>query len=423
MNERERNYSLLLLAGGRNSRMGFHKAKLSYGGRTFAQLMIDKARALGISQIYVSGFPIEEPGVTVVWDRYPQRGPLGGINACMKEMETPFCLVLPVDAPKLPVEVLDDLLAYHRTQRRGLQSEQEIPLLWEHGDRKEPLIAIYPVAMADAIGDLIEKGPAPVFRILDRWGYECRRKEIAAEHLLNVNTPQLYQELLREEKPKEEWKMVKKRLEIWKICQENLEKQEDEVAVEAHLEIPLRGGRSLAVTCTPSHVEEMILGRRFLMGDLEEEERRAIPSGNPLKSVRTGEIFQVVKEMFEHPGELFRDTGCAHSCVLLHQGKILCSMEDISRHNALDKVVGYALKNHIPMEECVVFSSGRISEDYLRKVIDAGFRIAVSRAAVTEGAVNLAKKEQITLLGFVRKGSGNLYHIGNVSVTGNEEIR
>ena len=59
MNERERNYSLLLLAGGRNSRMGFHKAKLSYGGRTFAQLMIDKARALGISQIYVSGFPIE----------------------------------------------------------------------------------------------------------------------------------------------------------------------------------------------------------------------------------------------------------------------------------------------------------------------------------------------------------------------------
>ena len=85
--------------------------------------------------------------------------------------------------------------------------------------------------------------------------------------------------------------------------------------------------------------------------------------------------------------------------------------------------MGYALKNHIPMEECVVFSSGRISEDYLRKVIDAGFRIAVSRAAVTEGAVNLAKKEQITLLGFVRKGSGNLYHIGNVSVTGNEEIR
>ena len=205
MKNRKKNYSLLLLAGGKNSRMGLNKAKLHYEGKTFAQLMIDKAKDLGISQIFVSGFQMEGPGISVVWDRYPDRGPLGGLHACMKEMGTPFCLVLPVDAPKLPIEVLDDLLTYHETHRSGLKREKEIPLLWEHGDRKEPLIAIYPVAMADAVGELIKLNPAPVFRILDQWGYECYQREMdKEEHLLNVNTPQLYQELLQEERPKEE---------------------------------------------------------------------------------------------------------------------------------------------------------------------------------------------------------------------------
>lgn len=217
--------------------------------------------------------------------------------------------------------------------------------------------------------------------------------------------------------------MVKKRLEIMKIREGSFFKQEDEVAVEAHVEIPLRDGRQLQVTCTPSHVEEMILGRRFLMRDLRPEETPETPSKDSLRSLELSEIFRVVGEMFEHPGELFRETGCAHSCVLLHRGEILCFMEDISRHNALDKAIGYALMNHIPIPECAVFSSGRISEDYLRKVVDAGFRIAVSRAAVTESAVALAKKANITLLGFVRRGSGNLYHTGEVNVTEKEISR
>ena len=192
-------YSLLLLAGGKSSRMGCNKAELLYQGKTFTELLIQKARRLGINKIYISGFQGEIEDVHTVWDKYPDRGPLGGLHACMSEMETPFCLVLPVDAPRLPQEILEELLIYHENSRYGLSSGKEMPLIWEHGDRKEPLIAVYPVRMAGMIEEMIKERSAPVFRVLDRSGYECFRLEMKEEQIINVNTPELYQELLKNE--------------------------------------------------------------------------------------------------------------------------------------------------------------------------------------------------------------------------------
>ena len=211
MNNRSNQYSLLLLAGGKSSRMGSNKAELIYEGKTFADLLTEKAEKLGICEIFVSGFAYRaaetenaEKGIKtrrhihVVWDQYTDRGPLGGIHACMKAMKTPFCLVLPVDAPKLPQNILEELIRRHETCRAGLTGEKEIPFLWEHDDRKEPLIAIYPVEMADSIGELIREKSAPVFRMLDRWGYECYRLEMDQPQVINVNTPELYKELLKD---------------------------------------------------------------------------------------------------------------------------------------------------------------------------------------------------------------------------------
>ena len=130
--------------------------------------------------------------------------------------------------------------------------------------------------------------------------------------------------------------------------------------------------------------------------------------------METDLLFRITEELFENPGDLFQSTGCAHSCALVTDGKIQCYMEDIGRHNALDKVIGYALKHAVPIGKSIVFSSGRISQDYLEKVIKAGFRIVVSRAAVTASAVALARRESITMLGFVRRNAGNLYHEGTV---------
>lgn len=62
--------------------------------------------------------------------------------------------------------------------------------------RKEPLIGVYPVAMAETIEEMIKERALPVFRVLDRWGYECFLRDIPEDQILNDNTPELYKRLL-----------------------------------------------------------------------------------------------------------------------------------------------------------------------------------------------------------------------------------
>ena len=212
---------------------------------------------------------------------------------------------------------------------------------------------------------------------------------------------------------------VKTTIQIQRIKDSERFSKQDEVAMEYNLDIPLKSGEVVHVTCTPAHLEEMILARRYLAGDLTEEERAGAGIKNAdtkdtetqdiLTEVSLEEIFRIAHDSFENPGPLFVTTGCAHSCALIYKGETVCCIEDIGRHNALDKVIGYALKHQIPISGSYIFSSGRISEDYLEKAIAAGFRMVVSRAAVTDAAVKLAQEHGITMLGFIRKNTGNIY--------------
>lgn len=136
-------------------------------------------------------------------------------------------------------------------------------------------------------------------------------------------------------------------------------------------------------------------------------ERKQRSEGNRI--VGFSEIFSAAEVFFSQPGELFRETGCAHSCAFWKEREIVCSFEDIGRHNALDKVAGKLLIQEIDPGDGVIFTSGRISADYLKKIIQMGAATVVSRAAVTEAAVLLAEKYGILLLGFVRNHTGNLY--------------
>lgn len=207
--------------------------------------------------------------------------------------------------------------------------------------------------------------------------------------------------------------MEKEKILIQKIKEYKTREYEDELAVEEQVCISLKNGEQIFVTCTPSNVEELILGRKYLAGDLEMAEETGEIT---LQEVALSEIFRIARDSFENPGPLFVETGCAHSCALVFEGKVVCCIEDIGRHNALDKVVGYALKHQISLKNSYIFTSGRISKDYLQKAIAAGIPMAVSRAAVTANAVELAKQENVTMLGFIRKDSGNLYHEGSVKI-------
>ena len=115
-------------------------------------------------------------------------------------------------------------------------------------------------------------------------------------------------------------------------------------------------------------------------------------------------IFRLA-EGFSKDTPLHRETGATHSCYLSRRGELLFQCEDIGRHNALDKVIGYAMRNCIDLTECIVYTSGRIPTDMAIKAIRAGIPVLAGKAAVSVEAILLAREYKLTL---IRAGAGSM---------------
>jgi FdhD protein len=228
---------------------------------------------------------------------------------------------------------------------------------------------------------------------------------------------------------------------------------QDEVAVEEPLEIRV-DGRALAVTMrTPGHDEELALG--FLLGEglidgvrpagptadlaantvevtgplLREPDARnfftssscGVCGKGALEEVavqcaapRTGpvlarDLVAGLPERLRQPA--FARTGGVHATGLFTpDGELLCAREDVGRHNAMDKVIGWALREGlVPLHPHVLCVSGRLSFELVQKAAVAGAPLLVGVGAPTSLAVSLADDRGLTLCGFARGGRVNVY--------------
>ena len=152
--------------------------------------------------------------------------------------------------------------------------------------------------------------------------------------------------------------------------------------------------------------EDLDKGKRFYLNDLDYVDLK--PIENTDTTIRVSDIYEVMKENLTS-SELFKNTGGVHSVAIYDNKTLLTIREDVARHNAMDKAIGHCILKSIPLDNKAIVVSGRISFDMLSKVARAKIPIVISKSAPTNLSIELAKKLNITLIGFVRGKRMNIY--------------
>ncbi len=131
----------------------------------------------------------------------------------------------------------------------------------------------------------------------------------------------------------------------------------------------------------------------------------------PLQSTKqaaAAELAELMRQM--HLGaELYQRARGIHTAALADGGRILLQVEDIGRHNCLDKLAGMALQQGIATRGCILFTSGRISSEMLNKARRLETPIVCSRTSPTSLSVALAEAWQITLVAYLRQSRMRVY--------------
>ena len=173
-------FSAVVLAGGFSARMGCDKAELLLRGKSLIQHQVERFRTIGIEDIMVSGYSKSLPGTRPVPDLIPHRGPLSGLHAALLAAKNAAVIVLAVDTPLVPPELLTTLMKAHRS---GVT-------LVTCGGKQEPLIGIYDSALASVCEALLQGENSSIRVLLCHAKVTCLEYEGDPFLLTNCNTPE-----------------------------------------------------------------------------------------------------------------------------------------------------------------------------------------------------------------------------------------
>lgn len=212
--------------------------------------------------------------------------------------------------------------------------------------------------------------------------------------------------------------------------QGDIYEKEEPVLCEHSMHVLVNDLLRMDFVCLPQFLPELILGHLVTEGYIHraaEVESLYISSDGSnasvtLKELNTPEpmpdvipayweaewVFALA-DRFSQGMPVHEQTCATHSCFLARKTELLFQCEDIGRHNAIDKAIGFALINDIDLQKCLLYSSGRMPADMAAKAIRAGIPVMASKGAPTTSAVKLAKRHKLTLLCAARKDRMKLY--------------
>ncbi len=132
------------------------------------------------------------------------------------------------------------------------------------------------------------------------------------------------------------------------------------------------------------------------------------PALEPCPMFNPGAICDIFDDLLQR-SSLFKMTGACHAAALCDKDGILLWHEDIGRHNAVDKVIGHAFLEKIPLNDKMLAITGRINSEIVDKVVSANMPVVASKAPPTDVAVRTAQKAGVTVIGFVRNRRMTVY--------------
>jgi FdhD protein len=121
----------------------------------------------------------------------------------------------------------------------------------------------------------------------------------------------------------------------------------------------------------------------------------------PQAELRTSWLYRLTHAINTTPS-LYLEAGAIHGCVLCVRDQPLVYMEDVGRHNAVDKIAGYMFRHGIAPDDKIFYTTGRLTSEMVIKTVQMGIPILVSRSGFTAWGVELARQAGLTLIGRAR---------------------
>jgi FdhD protein len=121
----------------------------------------------------------------------------------------------------------------------------------------------------------------------------------------------------------------------------------------------------------------------------------------PKAELRTSWLYTLTQKINTTPS-LYLEAGAIHGCVLARRDEPIVYMEDVGRHNAVDKIAGWMFREKVSATDKIFYTTGRLTSEMVIKTVRMGIPILISRSGFTAWGVELARKANLTLIGRAR---------------------
>lgn len=432
--------------------MGVDKASLVVGGKQMIVHAIERLREVFPEVVVVAkdAYGMKLPGVEVIADAVTGKtGALVGIYSALKAVSTPYAFVVACDMPYIRPE----LVRWMVDACKGCDA-----FVPRFGSAIEPLFALYSTSCIPFIenrlgaNDLRVRGFFEDVNTVYADEKELRARDPGLTSFVNINTKEDLENIRRlmgdpgqgeeiwdsgvAEADRSAYRVVKvRKIRDAGEDSESSSESDDMVIAEIEVEVFLNGEIVRKIQCSPHSLESLAVGHLLSEGlihpcqpvsvrvegaespqvKVSAGERRDDVSrdngtgltGNPLR-VPPGSVSLNVDELLRK-SPLFGLTGAAHAAGLCAPCGIVYWSEDISRHNAVDRVLGQCLLNGDSFADKYLVTTGRVNWEMVQKAATCGIGLIASKAPPTDKGVILAEKLGVTVVGFVRNRRFNVY--------------